>query len=128
MFELEAPVEESRARTVFKRVLSALPRAGVGVLFVFIGYTKFDDDPKGEWVQIFDEIGIGQWFRYVTGVVQVTGGLLMPFRRTLTAGAVLLGSTMLGAAIVDGFILGSPMLIIPLMLLFIVATVWVTAQ
>ena len=28
-------------------------------------------------VQIFDLIGIGQWFRYVTGIVEVAGAILL---------------------------------------------------
>jgi hypothetical protein len=28
--------------------------------FVIVGYTKFDSDPRGEWVQIFERIGVGQ--------------------------------------------------------------------
>ena len=128
MFELEAAVEESRSRAALRTVLRFLPRLGVAGLFLFIGYTKFDNDPNGEWVEIFEAIGLGQWFRYFTGVMQMAGGFLMLFRRTLTAGAAMLAATMLGAAIVDLVILGSPLLIIPLMLLFLVATVWITSQ
>jgi uncharacterized membrane protein YphA (DoxX/SURF4 family) len=127
VFELEAPVEESRARVAIRSALRFLPRLGVAALFLAIGYTKFDNDPKGEWVEIFERIGFGQWFRYFTGAIQMSGGILMLFRRTLTIGAAMLAATMLGAAIVDAIILGSPLLIIPLMLLFLVATVWVTS-
>ena len=28
-------------------------------------------------VQLFDQIGAGQWFRYVTGVVEITGALAL---------------------------------------------------
>ena len=104
-----------------------MPRIGVAALFVFIGYTKFDDDPRGEWVQMFERIGMGQWFRYFTGIMQVAGGVLIVFRRTLTVGAAMLAATMLGAAIVDIAVMGSPIFIVPLLLLFLVATVWVTA-
>src|SRR2546430_2861644 len=33
--------------------------------------------PISEWVRIFDRIGLGQWFRYFTGALQVTGALLV---------------------------------------------------
>ena len=127
MFELETAVEESRSRAVLRSVLSIMPRVGVAAVFVFIGYTKFHDDPQGEWVRIFERIGIGQWFRYLTGIMQVAGGALMLFRRTLTVGAAMLAATMLGAAIVDIAVIGSPIFIVPLLLLFLVATVWVTS-
>ena len=107
-------------------MLRALPSIAVGLLFVFIGYGKFAS--HGVWVRIFEQIGLGQWFRIFTGIVQVTGGVLMIPRRTRTAGAVLLGCTMIGAAIVDVAIMGSPVVIVPLLLLFTIATVWVTSR
>jgi hypothetical protein len=127
VFELKPSIEESRGRVLFNRFMAAAPRFVVGALFILIGYTKFDDNPRGEWVRIFELIGFGQWFRYFTGVVQITGGLLMAVRRTLTVGAAMLACTMVGAAAVDVFLLGSPLVIAPLLLLIIIATVWVAA-
>jgi len=49
MFEqvsVEAP--SSRLRTIGR----ALPRVGLAVFFVLVGYTKFDSDPQREWVRI----------------------------------------------------------------------------
>ena len=106
-------------------MLRALPAIAVGLLFIFIGYGKFES--RGVWVTIFEQIGLGQWFRIFTGVVQVTGGVLMIPRRTRTAGAVLLGCTMVGAAIVDIVVIGSPVVIVPLLLLIVIAAVWVTS-
>ena len=53
------------------RTKTIVPPALVGLLFVFIGYTKFDGNPRGEWYQIFERIGLGQWVRWFTGVMQV---------------------------------------------------------
>ena len=106
-------------------MLRSLPAVAIGVLFILIGYGKFAS--RGVWVTIFEQIGLGQWFRIFTGVVQVTGGVLMIARRTRTAGAVLLGCTMLGAAIVDIVVMGSPVVIVPLLLLIVIAAVWVTS-
>jgi putative oxidoreductase len=128
VFELSPAIPESRTRAALGRLLRALPRLGLAALFVFVGYTKFDGDPRGAWYGIFEQIGLGQWFRVFAGVVQVTGAVLVAFRRTVTAGAVLLGATMLGAAAVDIFLMGSPVVVIPLLLLFIIATVWVTSD
>jgi putative oxidoreductase len=111
-----------------RRTLRALPRLALAALFLFVGYTKFDGDPRSAWHGIFEQIGLGQWFRVFTGVVQVTGAALIAFRRTVTVGAVLLGATMLGAAAVDVFLMGSPVVVLPLLLLFIIATVWVTSD
>ena len=123
MFEATAPAPPSRIRALAR----SLPAVAIGLLFIFIGYGKFDNSPRGSWVQIFELIGLGQWFRIFTGVVQVTGGVLMLPRRTRTAGAALLACTMLGAAIVDVVVMGSPIVIVPLLLLIIIAAVWVTS-
>jgi putative oxidoreductase len=77
---------------------------------------------------MFDEIGLGQGFRYLTGAMQVGGGVLMLFRRTLTLGAAMLACTMVGAAVVDVAVVGQPVfMIIPLLLLIAVATTWATS-
>jgi putative oxidoreductase len=111
----------------WRAIAYALPRIGVGALFILIGYTKFDNDPRGEWVQIFERIGLGQWLRYLTGVMQVGGGVLMLFRRTLTPGAAMLACTMAGAAFIELFVIPSPIVIVPLLLLMIIVVTWLTA-
>jgi putative oxidoreductase len=123
MFELQHE-EQSPTRVVLGTIARSLPSLAVGLFFVFVGYTKFGNDPRGEWVQMFERIGLGQWFRIFTGVVQVSGGVLMLWPRARTAGAALLACTMVGAIIVDLFIIGSPMFIVPMMLLFLIAAVW----
>jgi hypothetical protein len=57
----------------------------------------------------------------MTGVMQVGSAILMLPRRTLTAGAAMLAASMAGAAFVDLFILPSPIVSVPLLLLMIYA-------
>ena len=128
VFETTAPPVTSRSRAIVGSLARSLPAIVIGLLFVFIGYGKFDNSPRGSWVQIFELIGLGQWFRLFTGVVQVAGGLLFIPSRTRTIGAVLLGSSMLGAAIVDVVVIGSPVVVVPLLLLILIAVVWVTSR
>ena len=109
--------------TWFDRVKRLVPPAVIGLFFVLIGYTKFDGDPKGMWYQTFEEIGLGQWFRVLTGVVQVAGGLMMCIPRTMIAGAALVAATMLGAVVVDLFVIGQPVFIVPFFLGVVVVTV-----
>ena len=125
MFDTTAPADTSRTRVLAGSVLRSLPAVAIGLLFVFIGYGKFDS--HGVWVTIFERIGLGQWFRIFTGVVQLSGGVLMLFRRGRTIGAALLACTMAGAAIVDIAVMGSPIVIVPLLLLIVIAAVWVTS-
>lgn len=127
MFDPTPTIPESTSVVAARRVLRAVPRVALGGLFVFVGYSKFDGDPKGDWFRLFEQIGLGQWFRIFTGVVQLSGGVLILFRRGRTIGAALLGCTMLGAAIVDIVVIGSPVAIVPLLLLIVIAAVWVTS-
>jgi uncharacterized membrane protein YphA (DoxX/SURF4 family) len=60
---------------------------------------------KPEMVALFDAIGIGQWFRYVTGLLEVTGALLIVVPRTKFFGAALLCVIMVGAVLTHVFIL-----------------------
>jgi uncharacterized membrane protein YphA (DoxX/SURF4 family) len=105
------------------RAKTMVPPALVGVLFVLIGYTKFDSNPRGEWVQIFDRIGLGQWFRYFTGGTQVLGGLLMCVPKTMVIGAAMLTCTMIGAVFVDIFVIHMPFFIIPFFLAVVIIVV-----
>ena len=92
-------------------------RAGVAMAFIWIGYGKFDSTPHSEWVQLFAQIGLGQWFRYFTGIVEIVGGLLYFPRRTCTIGAFLLSSAMIGATVALCTVLGSPVAsVVPLTL------------
>ena len=120
--ELKFLVEEKRgAIDVFT---AWLPRLAVVFAFVVIGATKFGND-RGEWYRIFELIGLGQWFRYFTGAVQVSGALMMLTPWTRTAGAILLACTMIGAIIVDIFVAHAVgFAFAPLVLLCIIAATW----
>lgn len=57
-------------------------------------------------VATFEQIGFGQAFRYVTGVVEVIGAALLWLPRRQVIGAAILGGTMVGAVLTHLFILG----------------------
>jgi len=57
-------------------------------------------------VEMFDKIGLGQWFRYLTGGLEVTGALLLLIPTTVVLGGALLVVTMVGAIATHLFILG----------------------
>ena len=54
----------------------------------------------------FDQIGFGQWLRYLTGLIEVLGVALLWMPRKQVIGAALLGGTMIGAVMTHWFILG----------------------
>jgi len=57
-------------------------------------------------VQTFEAVGVGQWFRYVTGVIEIGAAALLWFRGMQFVGAGLLTCTMAGAVLAHLFIIG----------------------
>ena len=75
-------------------------------------------------VEMFDAIGVGQWFRYVTGTIEVVSALLLLMPSTAAIGAALLVCVMVGAIITHLTILHtSPAM--PIVLLVTCAIVFV---
>jgi len=105
MPDLQLYVEPERTRQ--DAVTDWIMRGCAAVFFLMVGIEKLSSDPAGPWVGIFAAIGFGQWFRYVTGWLQVGGALLILVPRSATIGAALLASTMLGAIVVH-VALGQP--------------------
>ena len=121
--ELKFVVEEKRG--LIDVFTLWLPRLALVLAFLFIGGTKFNNNPHGEWFRIFERIGWGQWFRYFTGAVQIAGALLMLTPWTLTIGAAMLACTMIGAVVVDIFVMHAVgFALAPLVLLGGVTAVW----
>ena len=50
-------------------------------------------------IALFDAVGIGQWFRYVTGSLEVLGALLLIVPGKSAFGAALLACVMAGAVV-----------------------------
>lgn len=57
-------------------------------------------------VATYDAIGVGQWFRYFTGIVEIVGVVLLWLGNRQVLGAAMLGATMVGAVLTHWFILG----------------------
>jgi uncharacterized membrane protein YphA (DoxX/SURF4 family) len=83
-------------------------RAAFALVFVISGAEKFSADPQSSWVRLFQQIGVGQWFRYFAGVVEVLGATLLMIPWTVTAGLALLACTMAAAALIVLFVIGRP--------------------
>jgi putative oxidoreductase len=56
-------------------------------------------------VELFDQIGVGQWFRVVTGVVEVAGAVALLVPGLASIAALWLGTTMVFAVATHLFIL-----------------------
>ena len=57
-------------------------------------------------VAAFDKIGLGQWFRYLTGALEVAGGLMLLIPKCAFYGAALLVMVMAGAVVSHLAVLG----------------------
>lgn len=87
------PVSESRWRIWADRTLRTL----VALVFLAAGGAKLFGVPQ--LVQLFDKIGLGQWFRFFTAACEVMGAVLLLLPRAATYGAALLGCVAVGALI-----------------------------
>jgi hypothetical protein len=80
------------------------------IFLVFLGFAsgKFKSASDAPWVVLFQQIGIGQWFRYLTGVLEILGAFLVLFSRTVELGLALLAAVMFGAIVVVVGVLHHP--------------------
>jgi putative oxidoreductase len=85
-------------------------------MFLLAGSLKVIGEPTQ--VQLFGAIGLGQWFRYLTGSLEIAGaiGLLVPSASLLAA--LLLATVMIGAIATHLFVVGGS----PLMAIVLLAT------
>lgn len=92
------------APTRTARIVSWSLRILAAAAFLAAGGAKLAGVPM--MVQIFDHIGIGQWFRFVTGLVEVGGGIALLLPATAGLGGLLLAATMSVAVLVHLFVIG----------------------
>jgi uncharacterized membrane protein YphA (DoxX/SURF4 family) len=69
----------------------------VALTFVAAGSGKLLG--RADMIALFDAVGLGQWFRYVTGSLEVLGALLLIVPGKSASGAVLLACVMAGAVV-----------------------------
>jgi len=94
-------------------VLWVLQIAAAG-MFLMVGFLKLSGN--AQLVGLFEAIGIGQWFRYLTGTLEVLGAFLLLIPRTSGLGALMLAGIMICAVVTHVFIVGgSPMMAIILL-------------
>ena len=97
-------VAERRARRLDGAVW--ILRIALAVIFVIVGFVKIPGSMHPMWVRLFERIGLGQWFRYVTALVEIVGGMLMLVPSATLVSVALLASAMVGALLVHIVIIG----------------------
>lgn len=80
-------------------------RAVVFLIFLYFGTAKFKGDPDAPWVVFFNQVGFGQWLRYLTGVLETAGAFLVLVSGAVEVGLAILISTMFGATAITMFML-----------------------
>ena len=95
-------------------------------LFLFSGTLKLSGAPM--MVQMFGAIGLGQWFRYFTGGLEVISAVLLLVPSLARFGALAMAVTMVGAILTHLFIIGGNPAV-PIALLAATTTVaWVRSR
>ncbi|WP_417668467.1 DoxX family protein [Roseibium sp.] len=79
-------------------------RVVLAAVFLAAGFAKLGGVQM--MVDSFAAIGIGQWFRYLTGFIEVGSAILLFAPGKQAYGAMLLVGTMIGAVLAHLFILG----------------------
>ena len=75
----------------------------IAAAFLAAGAAKLAGIPF--MVDLFAQIGLGQWFRVVTGVVEIAGAVALLVPGLASLGALWLGGTMVGAVATHLFVL-----------------------
>lgn len=92
------PLSTMQRRIVWSvRILLALAFGAAGI-------AKLAGVPQ--MVQVFDAIGVGQWFRLLTGVVEIVGVVLILAPAMGFFGGLLLFATMVGGVATHLFLIG----------------------
>jgi putative oxidoreductase len=92
----------------------------LALAFGAAGISKLAGVPQ--MVQVFDAIGFGQWFRYLTGAVEVVGAVLLLVPATGFFGGLLLTATMVGAVATHLVLIGgnpAPAMVLGLLSAFV---------
>jgi putative oxidoreductase len=100
---ISAPVASSapsKGMNIFLWVLQVIAAA----VFLMAGGSKLAGAPM--MVAMFGKLGLGQWFRYVTGGIEVFSAILLLIPRAAAIGGFLLVCTMIGAIITHTFVIG----------------------
>ena len=99
-----------------------LTQIGLAAMFMFVGGLKLTGAPQ--LVALFDAIGIGQWFRYVTGSIEVVSAVALLVPGWAAFGALLLIPTMVGAVFTHLFIAGGSAVPATVLLIGSLAIAW----
>lgn len=79
-------------------------QVALAAMFLMAGGSKLAG--AAEMVALFQAVGLGQWFRYVTGLIEVASAIALLWPPSAPFGALALSMTMIGAVGTHLFIVG----------------------
>jgi uncharacterized membrane protein len=91
-------------------------------MFLLAGGSKLLGAPA--MVALFNTIGMGQWFRYVTGLIEVGSAIALLVPSIAVFGALALVPTMIGAVATELFLVGDSAVPPAVLLCGAVGVVW----
>jgi putative oxidoreductase len=119
----EIALERPSGKTGTARTIGLwLVQIAAAGLFFFAGGSKLAGD--AQMVQVFGVIGIGQWFRYLTGGLEVIGAAGLLFPATAGLAALMLAVVMIGAVLAHLFIIGGSPAMPAVLLLAMAVVAW----
>jgi putative oxidoreductase len=95
-----APTVSGKGRLITLWILSSL----AALAFIAAGAAKLAG--AAVMVELFGKVGLGQWFRYFTGFLEVAGAIGLLMSRYAFYAAVLLAIVMVGAILAHIAVLG----------------------
>ncbi|MEO5928353.1 MAG: DoxX family protein [Candidatus Kapaibacterium sp.] len=110
--------EKPQSRVV--NILLWIAQILLAAMFIFSGFHKVSGDPI--MIGVFEKVGMGQWFRYLTGGLELLAGIGLLIPRFAGISAVVLAVVMVGAVITHIAILGGSFAV-PLALMILLAVV-----
>jgi putative oxidoreductase len=113
------PVRRNRVTWIALRSAEVL----LAAMFLFSGGSKLAG--AAAMVALFDAIGVGQWFRYVTGGIEVASAAALLVPALAPFGALALAATMIGAVTTHLFIVGGSPAVPVVLLLGALSVAWV---
>jgi uncharacterized membrane protein YphA (DoxX/SURF4 family) len=108
-----------RARDGIVNIVLWIVQIALAAYIIYSGYTLFSSSniPK------FEEIGVGQWLRFVTGILEIAGGIGLLIPPLCGLAALGLTLVMIGAVITELFLVAKGGPVLPLILLVLFAAV-----
>src|SRR3569832_2173731 len=110
--------KENRALIIVLWILQLLGAA----MFLMAGSSKLMGNEMA--IQSFEMVGVGLWFRCLTGALEVIGAVLLLVPQPAFFGALLLAVVMGGAVIVHLFVLGGSPAMAVILLLAMAIIAW----